>query len=209
MLEAGAVVVEAVGAVVVEVGEALVVVEEAHGTKNIPKIHHILVSWAHERDNDDNSAIKVPSWVKPKDRKLIKSYLVLWSVVNLHVQRNGPFKPLLLFKHASQSLYSKLKCGVDGLSQYRHVMNSPGVSLKWEQKLEPFLLSCPYEPDDVLTNFHVGRGTGTTPVCRKARSESWCNGPIHHDHNGDFIFERTRTCSEGTATPERFHKILQ
>ena len=90
-----------------------------------------LLEWAHT-----DAEPVIPPWCTREHRSVLKSYLPLWRVVDHSVRVNRrPFPPLLLFKHAVQVLYSKLKCGVDGMTQWRQVLQSQGSALKWEQKL--------------------------------------------------------------------------
>lgn len=88
-----------------------------------------VVKWAHETEN------RIPSFVPSNQRSALQSRLDFWSAVNNHVISTGPFQPLKLFKHATQSFYSKTKGGVDGATQYRAVLTSSGSQLAWEQKL--------------------------------------------------------------------------
>lgn len=58
-----------------------------------------------------------------------------WKLVKKYVRGNGPFRPLKLFKHGSQTFYSRKKGGVDGSAQYRSKLTSSMVVFKWEQNL--------------------------------------------------------------------------
>ena len=87
------------------------------------------VSWAHEQDPQP------PSFTDTITRRALKSRLPFWLMVNNFVNEKGPFPPLKLFKHASQSLYSKTKGGVDGSAQARAILRSSTPSFKWEQKI--------------------------------------------------------------------------
>jgi hypothetical protein len=51
-----------------------------------------------------------------------------------HVDLHGPFKPVKVFKHASQSLYSKTKGGVDGATDYLSDVSFPFKNLSFEVK---------------------------------------------------------------------------
>lgn len=86
-------------------------------------------SWIHD------ATVVYPSFVKSDTRRLIKSRLPLWKLINEHVYEKGPLPPLKLFKHSVQSFYSKLKCGVDGSAQARAVLRSQTSCLAWEQKI--------------------------------------------------------------------------
>ena len=87
------------------------------------------VSWAHEQDRQP------PSFSDTTTRRALKPRLPFWLMVNNFVNEKGPFPPLKLFKHASQSLYSKTKSGVDGSAQSRAFLRSSTSSFKWEQKI--------------------------------------------------------------------------
>jgi len=58
-----------------------------------------------------------------------------WNVLYKHVVEKGPLIPIKILKHSSQTLYSKTKGGVDGLTQFRNILNTPSSSLPWEQKM--------------------------------------------------------------------------
>lgn len=87
------------------------------------------VSWAHCSD------ASAPAFADSDSRRVIQERLSFWKVVNTCVKENGPLPPLKLFKHGSQSLYSKTKGGVDGGTQYRAILRSPSSVLNWEQKI--------------------------------------------------------------------------
>lgn len=87
------------------------------------------VAWAHEGDP------KVPLFADRDSRISIEEHLPFWRTINGHVKEKGPFPPLKLFKHGSQSLYSKTKGGVDGSAQARSILRCSTSSLQWEQKL--------------------------------------------------------------------------
>ena len=86
------------------------------------------VSWAHEQDP------LLPLFTGTTPRRYLKSKLPFWLIVNTYIKEKGPLSPLKLFKHDSQSLYSKTKGRVDGSAQARAILQSYTSSLKWEQK---------------------------------------------------------------------------
>lgn len=88
-----------------------------------------LVAWAYERSPT------IPQFVAPEQQAQLKARHKFWYVIEQHVSLQGAFPPLKLFKHASQSIYSKTKCGVDGATQQRAVLRSSTSSFKWEQKV--------------------------------------------------------------------------
>ena len=55
--------------------------------------------------------------------------------MNEHVLTHGPLPPVKLFKSGLQTFYSKTKCGVDGVTQFRAVLRSPTSSPDWEHKV--------------------------------------------------------------------------
>lgn len=87
------------------------------------------VSWAFEETP------KPPAFTESSTARILKSRLPFWMMVNNYVKDNDAFPPLKNFKHASQSLYSKTKGGVDGSAQARAILRSSTSSLKWEQKV--------------------------------------------------------------------------
>lgn len=87
------------------------------------------VSWAHEQNP------KPPAFTEPSTARTLKSRLPFWMMVNNYVKDNDALPPLKTFRHASQSLYSKTKGGVDGSAQARAILRSSTSSLKWEQKV--------------------------------------------------------------------------
>ena len=67
--------------------------------------------------------------------ELLNERRTFWNVLYKHVVEKGPLIPIKIFKHSSQTLYSKTKGGVDGLTQIRNILNTPSSSLPWEQKM--------------------------------------------------------------------------
>ncbi len=63
------------------------------------------------------------------------SNVSFWSSFRSKVLQEGPTQPLKLFKHGSQSIYSKTKGGVDGTAQARAILRCSTSSLSWEQKM--------------------------------------------------------------------------
>lgn len=53
----------------------------------------------------------------------------------MYVIEHGPMPPLKLFRHGSQTFYSRTKGGVDGSAQYRATIRSSMTIVSWEQKL--------------------------------------------------------------------------
>ena len=87
------------------------------------------VSWAHKEDP------VLPQFADPASTHTLLGRLSFWQKVNSHVKEHDAFLPLKLFRHGTQSLYSKTKCGVDGSAQARAILRSSTSSLKWEQKI--------------------------------------------------------------------------
>ncbi|PXF43106.1 hypothetical protein BWQ96_07140 [Gracilariopsis chorda] len=89
-----------------------------------------VVSWAHQP-----GPLQIPSFSDTETTKVLQSRFQFWSLVNNYVTQNDAFPPLKLFKHASQSLYSRTKGGVDGSTQARAILRSSTSAMKWEQKV--------------------------------------------------------------------------
>lgn len=77
-----------------------------------------LVSWDHVR------RFFIAQFMKRDLLQNVQNGLQLWCPVNIHVERNGPFVPLKLYKQATQSVYSKKIGRVDGTARYRAVSRS-------------------------------------------------------------------------------------
>lgn len=77
----------------------------------------------------------MPLFVPRENLDLLHSRWGFWKLVNRHVKTDGPFRPLKLFKHSTQSFYSKTKGGVDGATQQRAILRSATSHFAWEQKL--------------------------------------------------------------------------
>ena len=112
----------------------IVVVHAPRETLNVCEIAlrsraSAVVAWAHEEDPIP------PEFVDLATKRILKERIGFWQLVNNYVTKKGSFLPLKLFKHGSQSLYSKTKGGVDGSAQARAILRSSTSSLKWEQKI--------------------------------------------------------------------------
>lgn len=77
----------------------------------------------------------LPPFVGDDHKQEILSRLPFWQVINKRVMTVGVLPPVKVFKHATQSIYSKTKGGVDGATQARAILRSPTSHLKWEQKI--------------------------------------------------------------------------
>lgn len=82
-----------------------------------------------------NSPIAIPNFIEHGKREVITTRHKFWWIIENHVNKNGPFAPLKLFKHAAQSFYSKMKGGVDSARQHRAILRSGPSHFKWEQKI--------------------------------------------------------------------------
>lgn len=96
---------------------------------SLNKVAQTVVGWAHTHGGE------IPSFVRAEAVESVESRWEFWNAVNEHVKASGPFRPLKLFKHATQSFYSKTRGGVDGATQQRAVLRSSGSHMQWEQKL--------------------------------------------------------------------------
>ena len=78
--------------------------------------------------------VTVPNWIGKKDSEIMQSHYRFWRMIRDFVDLNGPFKPVKVFKHASQSLYSKTKGGVDGATDYLSDVSFPLKNFSFEVK---------------------------------------------------------------------------
>lgn len=88
-----------------------------------------IVSWAH---SDDATP---PTELDANGKRLVSEKIPFWRLVNKYVIEHGPMPPLKLFRHGSQTFYSRTKGGVDGSAQYRATLRSSMTVFSWEQKL--------------------------------------------------------------------------
>lgn len=82
------------------------------------------MTWEHEGD------WKIPSYVPPYWRDIYLLHQPLRQLLNRQVYDYGQLTPLRLIRNWCQVLYSKLKCGVDGLTKFRSVMRSSKYATK-------------------------------------------------------------------------------
>ena len=87
------------------------------------------VRWAHSAD------WVIPDFSKEEQTEKFQTNKAFWVALNNHVTLNGPLAPVLDFRSGIQAFYSKLKCGVDGTTQFRAVLRAPTATLRWEQKM--------------------------------------------------------------------------
>jgi hypothetical protein len=99
----------------------------------LTSVGRTVVSWAHESTDTPSSTI--PAFADAGTAAILKSRIHFWKVVDEYLIRKGPLPPIKVFKHGTQSIYSKTKGGVDGSAQARAVLRSSTSSLHWEQKI--------------------------------------------------------------------------
>lgn len=56
-------------------------------------------------------------------------------MIDMKIRTSGPLRPVKLFKHGIQSLYSKMKGDMDGFTQAISIQRSMTFPMFWEQKL--------------------------------------------------------------------------
>lgn len=95
---------------------------------DLQSLTRMLLRWAHVCD-------LVPTYATDAMCTVINSPLPFWRVGNNHVIHQGPMEPIRLFRHGLLVVYSKTKRGVDGASQFRATLNSPGGRAGWEEKM--------------------------------------------------------------------------
>ena len=86
--------------------------------------------WAHE----DPVGVQ-PITGREDIDNIVKARLPFWRLLRNDTKERGPFIPVRVFKHSSQTLYNKMKRGVDGNAQMRAILRCPCDTLKWEQKV--------------------------------------------------------------------------
>lgn len=77
----------------------------------------------------------VPDFADEKTASLLSTRFPFWALLNEYIRSNGPLPPINVFKHGTQSFYSKTKGSVDGSAQARAILRSSSSSLSWEQKI--------------------------------------------------------------------------
>jgi hypothetical protein len=88
----------------------------------------LTVQWAHI-SND------VPYFASSDTKKKLLSKLHFWRTVKDHILEHGALLPVKIFKHGTQSFYSKTKGGVDGAFRARALLRASTTHMKWEQKI--------------------------------------------------------------------------
>lgn len=68
-------------------------------------------------------------------KKLVSTRVPFWRMISNEISAKGPFVPVHIIKHASQTLYNKTKGGVDGNEKMRATLRCLKDTLKWEQKV--------------------------------------------------------------------------
>ena len=86
-----------------------------------------LVQWAYIEGGT------VPEFINDEYKECVLSGHHFWNLIDDCVKLRGPLPPLKLFKHASQSFYSKTKAGVDGVTQQKANLRSSTSHFQWEQ----------------------------------------------------------------------------
>ena len=95
---------------------------------NTEKISPVL-SWAHA----ETPSSQLLTGIQETDR-VISARLPFWRMVSRDITEGGPFVPVHIFKHGSQTLYNKTKV-LDGNAQMRAILRCSTDTLKWEQKV--------------------------------------------------------------------------
>lgn len=88
-----------------------------------------IVKWIHV------TPLVPPTFLSSASKKTIEKELKFWTALNTKVIQQGPMEPVKLFRHGTQMMYSKLKGGVDGATQFRAILRSSSTSVGWEQKI--------------------------------------------------------------------------
>lgn len=88
-----------------------------------------VVTWAHQPSGT------VPTFVPKEKLDILRIKCEFWKLANAYDTTSGPFRPLKLFKHVTQSFYSKTKGLVDGSTQQRALLRSATSHFRWEQKI--------------------------------------------------------------------------
>lgn len=77
----------------------------------------------------------IPEFITGNVRAVLSSHSKFWKTIDKEVRLKGKLRPLKLFKHATQSFYSKTKGSVDGATQQRAVLSSFTSHMALEQKI--------------------------------------------------------------------------
>lgn len=100
------------------------------------------LGWLH--DTADASSIIYPPWLPSATRMRIRSRAPfakdLFAFVTRQDRRGEPLPPVRTFRHGLQMLYSKLKGGVDGSTQYRAILRASTSASRWSSKVVVQLL---------------------------------------------------------------------
>ena len=90
------------------------------------------LSWDHV--SDAANMVRLPAWISDADVSIIQSHYQFWRIVSDYVERYGPLRPVKVFKHSCQTLYSITKGGVDGATDQVADVHYPQPNLSFETK---------------------------------------------------------------------------
>jgi hypothetical protein len=92
-----------------------------------------VVRWLHE---PMNGKLQYPSFVGKKEKEIMESSWWFWDLLLQRIKEKGALPPTCVTKYVVQSLYNKMKPGVDGvLTQYAAFFCSQTSKLQWEQNV--------------------------------------------------------------------------
>ena len=115
---------------------SVVIVEfdDAHieaGEKALSGVEEV-VKWLHE---PSNGKLQYPSFVGKKEKEIVESNWWFWDLLVWRIKQKGALPPTRVAKYVVQSLYNKMKPGVDGVTQYAAFFRSQTSKLEWEQNV--------------------------------------------------------------------------
>jgi hypothetical protein len=91
-----------------------------------------VVKWLHE---PSNGKLRYPSFVGKKEKEIVEESWWFWDLLVQRIKEKGALPPTRAAKYVVQSLYNKMKPGVDGVTQYAAFFRSQTSKLQWEQNV--------------------------------------------------------------------------
>jgi hypothetical protein len=91
-----------------------------------------VVKWLHK---PSNGKLQYPSFVGEKEKEIVESSWWFWDLLVQRIKEKGALPPTRVAKYVVQSMYNKMKPGVDGVTQYAAFFRSQTSKLQWEQNV--------------------------------------------------------------------------
>lgn len=77
----------------------------------------------------------VHAFVLPDDEAAIILKLPFCNTVNIYVAGNGPLRPVSVFHHFLQAMYTRRKGDVDAAAKFRSRLNTRSLHVGWEENI--------------------------------------------------------------------------